>query len=238
MSDSIFMEQDAIFGSPLIEPLKLIWTDPPFGTGKVQSQGDKFYKDDSDTSYVIDCLRAWVPALASLGTMVVLCDYRLAYKLQPALVDAGLTHRGDVIWEFGLGRPRMSWWPNRHNIMMTFTRDEGHFDPAAIPRVKRLAKSPGYPDDKPAGSVWDYTMSNSSAERVGYPNQKPLAIIEPFVLAHTSPGDLVGDPFCGSGSTAIAALMHGRRFVGCDINPQAIEAAQQRRINYYRGAQQ
>jgi len=222
--------QDACDLPKLYEPIQLIWTDPPFGTGKVQHQGGNKYKDCSDTDYVIEALIGWSRYLADEGVLVTLCDYRLAYDLVPAMVESGLYHRGDIIWEFGLGRPRTSWWPNRHNIISTFTREanSGKFNPDAIPRVKRIANSPGYPDDKPAGSVWDYTMSNSSSERVGYPNQKPLAVVEPFVKAHTETGDLVMDPFCGSSTTGVAALNLNRKYIGYDTNQDALNISAER----------
>jgi len=210
--------------------VKLIWTDPPFGTGKVQRQGGVEYQDFSDTDYVLDGLGAWVPKLHADGTMVVLADYRLIHDVAAYLRMMGLVLRGEVIWEFGLGRPRTSWWPNRHNTMLTFTRTEtsGLFDPTAIPRVKRLAPKPGYADDKPSGSVWWHTMTNNDSERVGYPNQKASAIIDPFIKAHTLPGDLVADPFCGSSSLGHAALCLGRRYVGTDSSEEATRVSTKR----------
>jgi DNA modification methylase len=118
----------------------------------------------------------------------------------------------------------------RHNNLLTFTRtaDSGLFDPSAMPKVKRLAPKPGYAETKPAGSVWDFTMSNTHPDRVGYPNQKPLEIVTPFVLAHTAPGDLVVDPFMGSGTTGVAAVRAGRRFLGWDLSGAAVEVARKR----------
>jgi DNA modification methylase len=212
--------------------VKLVWTDPPFGTGKVQRQAGVEYKDHNDTDYVLDGLGAWIPKLHDDGTMVVLADYRLLYDAVPYLKSQGLVLRGEVVWEFGLGRPRTSWWPNRHNTMVTFTKknDSGQFDASANPRVKRIAKSPGYPDTKPSGSVWNRTMSNSSPERVGYPNQKPMSIIIPFIEAHTDKGDLVADPFCGSSAVGHAALSLGRRYFGTDASKNAVDVSTERLV--------
>ena len=226
---------DARNGPPAnTPPIHLIWTDPPYGTGKRMAGTAGAYEDGADLAPVIDGLLAWLPAMHPTGTVVVCCDYRLAAKAITAIEKYGWQYRGEIIWQFGLGRPRTSWWPVRHNNLLTFTRTAqsaaGMFDPAAVPRVKRLAKSPGYPDTKPAGSVWDFTMSNSHPDRTGYPNQKPLEIIEPFILAHTKLGDLVADPFAGSGSTGVAAAKHGRNYLLNDTNPEAI-AAMNKRLN-------
>ncbi len=207
-----------------------MWTDPPYGTGKIQSQGDAQFKDHAETEYVIDSILAWLPIMAIDATVCICCDYRLAPQMTTVIVATGWVYRGEVIWEFGLGRPRTTWWPVRHNNILTFTRkdDSGLFNVGAVPRQRRLAPKPGYPVDKPAGSVWEHTMSNTHPQRVGYPNQKPLEIITPFVFAHTNVGDLVVDPFCGSGSTGVAALMAEREFFGSDTNPQAVQFANKR----------
>lgn len=213
--------------------IKLVWTDPPFGTGKTQTQRGQSY-DDVSPGEAVDlterAIERIIPFMRSDGVVCICADYRIIHDVIVRVGSDYLYFAGEVIWTFGLGRPRSSWWPNRHNTIATFTVNQKcpPFDASAVPREIRKAPKPGYEDDKPAGSVWDYTMSNTDPERVGYPNQKPLAIIEPFVLAHTSPGDVVADPFMGSGSTAVAALKHGRRFVGQDLNPKAIEITKRR----------
>ena len=56
----------------------------------------------------------------------------------------------------------------------------------------------------------------------GYPAEKPVAVSEVLVAQSSRPGELVADPFMGSGSIGVAALTHGRRFTGTDINPEAV----------------
>lgn len=218
---------------PNIQPM-LIWTDIPYNTGKIMTQGGNSYRD-SDPLAVLFALGKWAELLHPNGTMVVCCDYRMASNVVEALTP--LEYLGEIIWEFGLGRPRERWWPVRHNNLLTFAHslNAAQFHHEAVPRVKRLAPKPGYSDDKPSGSVWEFTLSNTHPERVGYPNQKPLAIISPFILAHTSPGELVADPFCGSASTGVAAIMNGRTFYGADTNPQAISIATARLAQTARG---
>lgn len=209
----------------------LLWTDPPYGTGRVQSQGGLSYKDNHETGYVVKAIESWLPFMHEDGVVVVCCDYRLAYKIIYMMTEANnWAYRGEIVWEFGLGRARDSWWPNRHNNILTFTRTEssGNFNKEAMPRAKRLSPKKGYDGDKASGSVWEYTMSNTAPERVGYPNQKPESVITPFILAHTSEGDIVADPFCGSSSTGVCALKHGRRYIGCDINISAINISTER----------
>jgi len=216
----------------LTEKPKLILTDPPYATGKVQSRvGGESYPDKESAEQISEKIETLCEKWFGVDTtLAVVCDYRLAYPLVAKLAKFGLVLRGEIIWQFGLGRSRKSWWANKHNHILTFTETEtsGQFDPSAIPRTKRIVGSKGYPPDKPVGSVWEYTFGQSNSERVKYPNQKPLALLEPIVKAHTSDSDLVFDPFMGSGSTSVASTRNGRRFIGCDIKQEACDIAVQR----------
>jgi site-specific DNA-methyltransferase (adenine-specific) len=64
--------------------------------------------------------------------------------------------------------------------------------------------------------------------RGGYPTEKPAALSEVLIRQSTSPGEIVADPFMGSGSAGVAALSLGRRFVGTDISPNALELSIER----------
>lgn len=61
-----------------------------------------------------------------------------------------------------------------------------------------------------------------------HPNQKPIELVEIFILNHTKPGDLIIDPFCGSGTTALACHKTGRRFICIDKDPDYIAIAKRR----------
>jgi site-specific DNA-methyltransferase (adenine-specific) len=83
------------------------------------------------------------------------------------------------------------------------------------------------------GSVWvdcPAMVANTPLRRetTGYPTQKPLKLLERIVRASSLPGGLVLDPFCGSGTSLVAAAKLERRFVGCDIGEMAVEASSRR----------
>ena len=71
-------------------------------------------------------------------------------------------------------------------------------------------------------------MNGNMREREGYPTQKPLALLERIVSAGSNEGDLVFDPFMGSGTTLVAAKRLGRRFMGCDVSADAVRVARMR----------
>lgn len=84
----------------------------------------------------------------------------------------------------------------------------------------------------PLSDVWEIPYLNPKAkERVGYPTQKPILLLERIIEIATHPGDLILDPFCGSGTTLVAAQFLGRDGIGMDISDDAIALTKQRLIN-------
>lgn len=74
------------------------------------------------------------------------------------------------------------------------------------------------------GDVWDIPFLHpSSKERVNYATQKPKELIQRIILASSNEGDIIADYYLGSGTTAIVCKELNRSFIGCDINPKAIE---------------
>ncbi|KKL26401.1 hypothetical protein LCGC14_2395670, partial [marine sediment metagenome] len=75
--------------------------------------------------------------------------------------------------------------------------------------------------------LWEHPRSMGK-QRPDHPCPKPIALMERLVLDFTDPGDLICDPFAGSGTTAVAALMHGRRFIGWERDPEFFADAARR----------
>ncbi len=81
----------------------------------------------------------------------------------------------------------------------------------------------------PLSDVWDIPFLNPKAkERTGYPTQKPILLLERIIQIATDEGDLVLDPFCGSGTTLVTAVLLGRSAIGIDISKEAVELTRQR----------
>jgi site-specific DNA-methyltransferase (adenine-specific) len=84
----------------------------------------------------------------------------------------------------------------------------------------------------PLGDVWEIPYLNPKAtERVGYPTQKPILLLERILDLVTLPGDWVLDPFCGSGTTLVAAKLNGRNAIGIDQSADAVSLAKERLQN-------
>jgi len=102
--------------------------------------------------------------------------------------------------------------------------------PGRVPQLKRyLDEMPGVPIQ----DVWTdiKPLAAMSSERVAFPTQKPLALLERIILASTNPGDLVVDPFCGCGTTLMAAQKLNRKWIGVDISPKACTIVRKRMLS-------
>ena len=151
---------------------------------------------------------------------------------------AALQLRNRIVWTFAHGIHCRRRFSGRHETILWFTKgDDYQFDLDAV-RVpqkypgKRHYKGPkhgkpsGNPLGKNPGDVWEIpNVKANHVEKTGHPCQFPVALAQRLVKALCPPHGLVVDPFLGSGSTAIAALLEGRRFIGCDIEPRYIKIA-------------
>lgn len=81
----------------------------------------------------------------------------------------------------------------------------------------------------PLSDVWEIPYLNPKAkERVGYPTQKPILLLERIIELVTNEGDIVLDPFCGSGTTLVSAKLLNRKYIGIDQTKEAIELSKRR----------
>jgi site-specific DNA-methyltransferase (adenine-specific) len=241
MSKSLLLNTDALSLLQLVDDdsVRLIWTDPPFGTNdlqKIVSSGLSY--SDLNVDSVINLFRELIPEMARVlkadGTIAVCLDYRTVHQVYCLFLEFGLVPHREIIWTFGLGNGGSKWWANKHNTVLLFGKslDRPFFNADAVPLVERKSRSRGYGGFKKIASVWDITLSNAASERVGYPSQKPESLIKPFVLVHTEEDDFVLDPFGGSGTTAAVAQKNNRRFITGDISIDAVEVMIER-LNYY-----
>lgn len=110
------------------------------------------------------------------------------------------------------------WWVSKEK--MQELHDDGRlvYNHKGVPRVKKY-----YHELKgvPVKDVWDDISQIQNGEKLDYATQKPVKLLERVIHMFSNPGDLVCDPFAGSGTTGRAAINLGRRFCLFDINPEA-----------------
>lgn len=142
--------------------------------------------------------------------------WRLAFALQ----DAGWYLRADCIWNKPNCQPEsVKDRPTRcHEYVFLFSKSEQYrYDNQSIRG----------PNDRNLRTVWDInTQPNKHAHEAMFPPK----LVEPCLALSTEPGDLILDPFVGSGTAGDVALRMGRRFVGIELNPEYVRDAE-RRLN-------
>jgi DNA modification methylase len=155
----------------------------------------------------------------------------------------GLLLRGEIVWVKGRGASGSCAWGSFQNPSNPVLRDlservvvasKGRFDRARSRKRRALDDLPSeisISRDEFMESTTDiWTIPAESATRVGHPAPFPVALPERLINLYTYRGDLVLDPFTGSGSTAVAAARLGRSFVGYDTDPSYVELARRRVI--------
>ncbi len=161
--------------------------------------------------------------------------------LYPIFVKFGLRLRNRIVWHFGHGLHAQRRFSGRYEVILWFTKSENYIfnlDAVRVPQkypCKKYFKGPKkgelscHPLGKNPTDVWEIpNVKSNHPEKTIHPCQFPVELIERLVLALTNPGDWVIDPFIGVGSTAIAAILHGRKAAGADIIEEYIKIAKQR----------
>jgi site-specific DNA-methyltransferase (adenine-specific) len=141
----------------------------------------------------------------------------------------------EIVWAYDFGaRPRTR-WPAKHDVIFWYARDPSRyvFNYADMDRVPYLAPGLVGPEKAARGKTptdvwWQTIVSPTGSEKTGYPTQKPVKILERIVRVHSEPGDLVIDPFAGSGTTGEAAARLGRDYLLVDQNPDAVRVMRER----------
>ena len=202
--------------------------------------------------------------LKDTGSIFLHCDEKASHYLRIILDDifGEENFRSEIIWTYkrwsnskkGLlpGHQTIFFYSKtnnyKFNIIYTEYSPTTNIDQILQERVRdNRGKAIYKHDDKgeiilskekkgvPMSDVWEIPFLNPKAkERVGYPTQKPIELLERIVRISTDVGDTVLDPFCGSGTTMVAAELVNRKGIGIDISRDAVEISENRLKNPYK----
>ena len=147
--------------------------------------------------------------------------------------DYSLSLRNRIIWTFGHGLNSTQRFSGRHETILWFTKGDDYtfdLDSIRIPQKypgKRSYKGPnkgqlsGNVLGKNPSDVWDIpNVKAGHIEKLEHPCQFPVTIPRRLIKALTPLDGLVLDPFAGTGTSGVAAIIEGRRFVGAEIKPE------------------
>lgn len=155
--------------------------------------------------------------------------------------DLGMLLRGEVIWQKAKGAGGSCAWGSFRSPQNPVLRDvterilvasKGRFDRAIKRGIREQRGLPHEPtietDDFLSATIDVWEMPTASATRVGHPAPFPVDLPRRLIELYTYKGDLILDPFIGSGTTAVAAVETGRHFVGFDTEQSYIDLAKER----------
>lgn len=220
---------------------RLIFADPPFNIGHgYRGFNDKMTPDEYAT-FTEQWIRAMADCLADDGTLCVHGPDHVAELALPVLKACGLTRVEWCIWHYRFGQcgrsslidskchllvyardPKNRVW-NPDQILVASDRASKYGDKrtesSSTPGLRVPFDVWGIPSD---GPYWGRVQGNNVERREGHPNQLPEVYLERVIKAWSNPGDLVSDPFCGSGTTGTVAVALGRRFFGTDVSLESV----------------
>jgi len=196
--------------------------------------------------------------MADTGCFFVHTDWRANAYVRVLLDEVFGRHNfvNEIIWAYHSGGTSKKHFARKHDTILLYKKGKNfYFNGQAVghTRGKYRRNHTKYNEDEEGrvfysirsnGKLYKYYeddiivpndvwtdiphLQQKDPERTGYHTQKPLKLLERIILSTTPENGIVCDPFSGSGTTAHAALLHGRRVMACDINPTAIHLTRRR----------
>jgi DNA modification methylase len=212
----------------------LVFADPPFNV----DYSYDVYKDNRKKADYLTWVDSWLAAavriLSPTGSLfLAIGDDPVAdYKLK---IDAlGLGLRNWIVWHYTFGQHQKKRFGYDHVHILYYSRDPKRFtfnaDAIRVESARqRLGDKRANPAGRVPGDVWSFPrLPGNAKERTGHPCQMPESILERIILAASNPGELVVDPFCGSGTTVAVAKRLGRLCLTCELSESYAQRAAKR----------
>lgn len=247
------------------ESIQLVVTSPPYNIGKHYETRQAIETYLAQQNMVVDDLVRVLSPKGSLcwqvGNYVEEGEvFPLDIFFYHQFKQRGLKLRNRIIWHFQHGLHASKRLSGRYETILWFTKGDDYtfnLDPIRVPSKypgKRHFKGPnkGLPSGNPLGKnpsdVWEFVaqewdkqlwdipnVKSNHPEKTIHPCQFPIELVERCVLALTAEDDWVLDPYCGVGSSLIAAVKHNRRAAGCDKEADYVDVAMGRLNDYFSG---
>jgi len=233
----------------------LIYVDPPFFTDQPGRGSRGRFSGawrgglDAYLAFLRPRFEQMHRLLSDRGSIYVHLDFHAIHHVRLMLdeVFGQGNFLNEIIWFYRTGGVARRWFGRKHDTILLYARQRGshtftvlregryrtdglNYDERDRPyKQTRRGRLYFHPDGPAMTDVWDVPfLSTVSLERTGWPSQKPEALLDRIVLASSRPGDTVADFFCGSGTALAVAKRRGRRYLGCDVSPEAVQIARQR----------
>lgn len=219
--------------------VRLIVTDPPYNLNK--NYGNN--QDKLEFDEYLDFSRQWLREAARVstddGTIYVFMGMRyISYIYNILEQELGMTFNSWITWFYTQGIGKIKGFSPRHDDILMFTKDPKkfvfHLDDIRVPQ--KFYRSVNNMRGANPGNVWEFShMHYCNKNRKKHPTQKPEGLFERMVLASSNRGDIVLDPFVGSGTALRVCQQTGRKGIGIDINPEYIKMTEERLAEQFVG---
>lgn len=219
-------------------PARLIFTDPPYNIGIDYGDGEK--ADLLSPQAYMKWVRQWLglcwDCLTDDGSLWVMIGDEYAAEYCTEIKATGFTVRSWIKWyeTFGVNCSNKFNRTSRHIFYAVKDEKSFVFNPEPVTRLSDRQTKYGDSRAAAGGKLWDDVwqiprLTGTCSERIpDFPTQLPLALVEPIVLCASMPGDLVVDPFNGSGTTGVASIQNGRKYVGIEKSEKFADMADMR----------
>lgn len=205
------------------------------------------------TAWMADRLRACHRVLKPTGSLYLHCDWHASHHLRVALDEIFGKNNfiNEIIWHYRKWSAGRGLYQRNHDNIFFYSKSDAKgraFNPIYMPRsastLKRFGEQKiisGFDDEgkripaqmakeKSIGVALDdvWEIGRVPPIKQLYPTEKPLAILERIIAVSSNPYQLVLDPFCGCGTTVVAAERLNRQWIGIDISPTSIRVIKDR----------
>lgn len=216
----------------------MIFADPPYflsnggitcHAGKMVSvnkgKWDKSKGAKENHEFTKKWLKACQRVLKPNGTIWVSGTTHIIYSVGFAMQELGYKLLNDIIWYKRNAPPNLScrYFTHSTEIVLWAAKNEKskhYFD------YKLMKKTN---NDKQMRNVWEMSAPQAEEKKFGkHPTQKPAELLKRIILSSTKEDDLVLDPFCGSSTTGVAAVMLNRKYVGIDLEEEYLDLSKKR----------
>ena len=221
------------------ESIDLIVTDPPYNLNKDYG----FTKDNLEFDEYLEFSRLWIKEAVRIlkddGTLYIFMGMKyISYVYVMLEKEFNLHFNSWITWFYTQGIGKTRGFSPRHDDILMFTKDKKKFkfnlDDIRIPQ--KYYRSVNNIRGANPGNVWEVShVHYSNKNRKKHPTQKPEALYERMILASSNEGDLVLDPFLGSGTAMRVCQQIKRRGIGIEINKEYIEMSEERLNEHFYG---
>ena len=237
--------EQKIINGEAIEELKkiesntidLIVADPPYNLNK--NYGNK--SDSKSFDDYINFTQQWIKeatrVLKPTGTIYVFMGFRfISYLYKVMEKDNNLLFNNWICWYYTQGIGKKKGFSPRHDDILMFTKTSKYkFNLDAIRIPQKYYRSVNNMRGANPGDVWEFSHIHYCQDnRQNHPTQKPEGLIERMVLASSDEGDIVLDPFSGSGTTLRVCQQLNRNAIGVELNEEYVAMTKERLSNEFK----